>query len=152
MSINVREIKESDLDVLADFMRQLNEYEGLGDKCIISKDAYREMIFGEKCLFGLIAEKDSKAVGVALYYFYRISSLGGKKVLYLEELYVLPSERKKGIGTAIMEAVKKAAKTENALRIEWKCLKNNPSAAFYDRICKKNEDVWYNYEIYFKNF
>lgn len=152
MNINIREIKESDLDTLVDFMRQLNEYEGLGDKCIISKDAYREMIFGEKCLLGLIAEIDGKAVGTALYYFYRISSLGGKKVLYLEELFVLPRERKKGIGTAIMEAVKKAAKTENVLRIEWKCLKNNPSSAFYDKICHRNEDIWYNYEIYFKNF
>ncbi|HBH96067.1 MAG TPA: hypothetical protein DDX91_09950 [Ruminococcaceae bacterium] len=152
MSINVREIKESDLDVLADFMRRLNEYEGLGDKCIISKDAYREMIFGEKCLFGLIAEKDGKAAGAALYYFYRISSLGGKRVLFLEELFVLPDQRKKGIGTAIMEAVKKAAKAENALRIEWKCLKDNPSVAFYDRICEKSENIWNTYEIYFKNF
>lgn len=46
--IIVRKIKESDLTVLADFMRRLNEYEGLGDKCIISEEAYREMIFLDK--------------------------------------------------------------------------------------------------------
>ncbi len=152
MSISVREIKEGDLDTLADFMRQLNEYEGLGDKYIISKDAYREMIFGEKCLFGLMAENNGKAVGAALYYFYRISSLGGKKVLYLEELFVLPDERKKGAGRAIIDKLKKIAKDENALRIEWKCLKDNPSAGFYDRICEKNSDLWNTYEIYFNKF
>lgn len=152
MSISVREITESDLDTLADFMRQLNEYEGLGDKCVISKDAYREMIFGEKCLFGLMAENDGKIVGAALYYFYRISSLGGKKVLYLEELFVLPDERKKGVGRAIFDKLKEIAKGENALRIEWKCMKDNPAVGFYDRICEKNSDLWNTYELYFNKF
>lgn len=151
--ITVRKIKESDIALLADFMRQLNEYEGLGDKCIISEEAYREMIFEEKCLFGLIAEIDGKAVGAALYYFYRISSLAGKKVLYLEELFVSPEERKKGVGRSVFDEIKKAAKEEKALRIEWKCLADNPSLAFYDKICERqNSSEWVTYEIYFNKF
>lgn len=152
--ITVRKIKESDLTVLADFMRRLNEYEGLGDKCIISEEAYREMIFEEKCLHGLIAEDNGKAVGAALYYFYRISSLAGKKVLYLEELFVSPEERKKGVGRSFFEEIRKAAKEEKALRIEWKCLKDNlPALAFYDKICERqNSSEWISYEIYFNKF
>lgn len=151
--ITVRQVKESDLSVLAGFMRQLNEYEGLGDKCIISEEAYREMIFGEKCLHGLIAEINGKPVGAALYYFYRISSLGGRKVLYLEELFVSPEERKKGVGRLLIDEIKRAAKEEKALRIEWKCLKDNPSLAFYDKICERQaSDDWVSYEIYFNKF
>lgn len=151
--ITVRKIKESDIALLADFMRQLNKYEGLGDKCIISEEAYRKMIFEEKCLFGLIAEMGGKAVGAALYYFYRISSLAGKKVLYLEELFVSPEERKKGVGKAVFDEIKKAAKEEKALRIEWKCLSDNPSLAFYDKICERqNNSEWITYEIYFNKF
>lgn len=152
--IIVRKIKESDLAVLCDFMRRLNEYEGLGDKCVISEEAYRKMIFGENCLYGLIAEDNGKAVGAALYYYYRISSLAGRKVLYLEELFVSPQERKKGVGHAFFEEIKKAAKEENALRIEWKCLKDNHAAlAFYDKLCERQKDgETVSYEIYFNKF
>lgn len=151
--IMIHPVKEKDISALTKLIYQLSEHEEIAEYCTISEEVYRTMLFREKCLFALIAEENGDVIGAATYYFYRISSLGGRKVLYLEDLFVSPSARNKGAGRKIMTELKKIAADQKCLKIEWRCLKNNPSAiAFYDKIGAHVDQDWLSYSISNKNF
>lgn len=152
-NITLRKIEERDISELTKLIYKLSEYEGIAEYCDISEEAYRTMLFREKCLFSLVAEEKEKIVGAATYYFYRISSLGGRRVLYLEDLFLLPTARNKGIGRKIMAELQQIAKEKQCLKIEWRCLKSNsPAIAFYDKIGARNDQDWLMYSIPSKNF
>lgn len=151
--IMIRPVKEKDISALTKLIYRLSEHEGIAEYCTISEEVYRTMLFREKCLFALIAEENGDVIGAATYYFYRISSLGGRKVLYLEDLFISPSARNKGAGRKIMTELKKIAADQKCLKIEWRCLKNNPSAiAFYDKIGAHVDRDWLSYSISNKKF
>lgn len=90
----------------------------------------------------LLAYEDEVAVGFALY-FYNFSTFKGKKGLYLEDLFVKPQYRGKGIGNTLFEALRGIAKTENCGRMEWVCLDwNQPAIDFYRRKNARSMDDW----------
>lgn len=148
MNITVRKAAESDVADIVKYTRELAEYENLSEFCIITEEMFHNMLFNEHSINALIAEADGAAVGIAIYYFYKISTFSGRKILYLEDIYISPEMRGKGIGTKIFSELKKIAKDTCCGKIEWKCLKwNEPSIGFYNRIGGLQDNEWINYYI-----
>lgn len=93
-----------------------------------------------RCL--LAFDSDGKAVGMALY-FYNYSTWRAKPGIYLEDLFVQPSERGKGLGKMLLVALAKQVVAMGGGRLDWAVLKwNEPSIKFYESIGAKAQDEW----------
>lgn len=99
---------------------------------------FRENIFEKKYAHTLLAfdgtpEAPGIALGMALYFF-NFSTWTGKPGLFLEDLYVSPHARNKGIGKALFAELGKIAQEKDCARLDWSVLKwNTPSIAFYEK-------------------
>ncbi|KAI1092236.1 N-acetyltransferase [Rostrohypoxylon terebratum] len=93
-----------------------------------------------RCL--LLFNEEGKPAGMALY-FYNYSTWRAKAGIYLEDLYVRPTERKKGYGKKLLVELAKEVVATNGGRLEWSVLKwNEPSIKFYESIGAKPMDEW----------
>ena len=148
MEVIIRAAEERDVPDIVRLTKELAEYEKLSEFCTITEEMFSRIIFEERSLSVLVAEQNGITVGIASYYFYKISTFSGKKVLYLEDLYILPEERGNGTGRRFIGELKKIAKDKGCGKIEWKCLKwKEPSIAFYDKIGGTQDDQWITYSI-----
>lgn len=148
MSIVIRSAEERDVPAIVRLTKELAEYEHLSEFCTITEEMFSKLIFEEHSLSVLVAEQDGITVGIASYYFYKISTFSGKKVLYLEDLYIVPEARGMGIGRKFIDELKKIARDHGCGKIEWKCLNwNEPSLAFYDRIGASRDNEWITFNI-----
>lgn len=144
----VRAITPSDIPQIYQFICDLAVYEKAVDEVRCDKKSLRESLFHENPVaFGLIVEQDLKAVGFAIY-FYSYSTWEGAKGLYLEDLYVDPSQRGKGAGKLLMQSLAKIAIEQDCKRFEWSVLDwNRPSIQFYQSIGAKAQDEWIKYRL-----
>ena len=148
MSIVIRKAAEKDVETVHHFIHKLANFEELSDSCKITVDGLRKLMIDEKSLFALVAEVDGVPVGFAAYYFFKIATFSGKKVLYLEDLYVSPEYRHLKIGYEIVKMLKTVAKDEDCSRLEWKCLEWNKNAInFYEKIGAQASEGWITYTI-----
>lgn len=93
-----------------------------------------------RCL--LLFNEENKPAGMALY-FHNYSTWRAKPGIYLEDLFVRPSERKKGYGKRLLVELAKAVVAMDGGRLEWVVLKwNEPSIRFYESIGAKAMDDW----------
>lgn len=150
MSIVVRKAEEKDNELVRSFIYKLAEFEGFTESCTITSEALYKLLFEERAMHSLIAQSGERAVGFALYYFSRIATFAGKRVLYIEDLYVGEECRGSGVGTAILEELKRIGREAGCVRLEWKCLEwNKKAAAFYESCGAKATQGWitYNFDL-----
>jgi GNAT superfamily N-acetyltransferase len=89
-----------------------------------------------------MAFADDAAVGFALY-FYNFSTFLGKRGIYLEDIFVEPGHRGRGIGSALLKHLARIAKEQNCGRMEWSVLTwNQPSIDFYHRLGAVTLEDW----------
>ena len=131
----VRPAQVADVPVLFDLIGALAEYEKLSHAVTGSADALKEHLFGSRPYAeALVAEYTGEAVGFALF-FSNYSTFLTQPGIYLEDLFVLPQYRGKGIGKAILSHLAKLAVERGCGRLEWSVLDwNEPAIAFYRRI------------------
>lgn len=139
-------IRFAEVDDTADIFSLINElasYEKLSHLITTSVDELKINLFGkEKFVEILIAEYDNKIVGQALF-FKNFSTFLGKPGIYLEDLFVKPDFRGKGIGKALLEKIISIAKERNYGRVEWSVLDWNESAIdFYKKMGAEILDEW----------
>ena len=105
--------------------------------------------FGEHPIFGfLVAEKNDRIVGTAIYY-YRYSTWKGKR-LYLEDLIVTDQERGEGIGKLLMDELIKFAKSKGCSGMMWQVLDwNEPAINFYKKYNTSFDGEWVNCSLNF---
>jgi GNAT superfamily N-acetyltransferase len=149
----IRETSESDIPQIFALIRELAEYEKLIHSVSASEDILRESLFGEnKYAFVVFAEYEGKIAGQALY-FYNFSTFKGKPGIYLEDLYVRPEYRKKGIGRALLNYLIELAKVKNFGRVEWVVLDWNKSAIdFYRSLGAEPMDDWIVFRLSEESF
>lgn len=153
MSVTVRKAVLNDIEVIHKFIYALAEYENIADQCTITIDVLKELMFNEKSLRAVIAEEDGIPVGMAAYYFFKIATFSGKKVLYIEDLYIEESVRGKGYGTQVFDYLRCIAKEKNCSKMEWKCLDwNAPTIKFYEKMGGRLSDGWLVYTLDETNF
>lgn len=141
--ILIRAAKEEDTPAIFSLIKELAEFEKLSDQIETTENELRNTLFGEnKFVEILIAEYDKKIAGQAIF-FKNFSTFLGKPGIYLEDLYVKPEMRGKGIGRALLDKIILLAKERNYGRVEWSVLDWNTSAIeFYKKIGARPMEDW----------
>ncbi|MGZ8267738.1 MAG: N-acetyltransferase family protein [Burkholderiales bacterium] len=122
-----------DVPVLLELIRELAEFEHLLDQMTADEATLADELFGPRRVAeAVIAELDAEAVGFAVY-FHNFSTFVGRAGLYLEDLYVKPHARRKGIGRALIQFVARIAVERNCGRFEWAVLDWNTRAIEFYR-------------------
>lgn len=139
----IRDAEEKDIPQILALTKELAEYEKLSDSVLLSEELLKKYLFSEKRYAEvLIAEYDGETAGHALY-FYNYSTFAGKPGIYLEDLYVRPPFRSKGIGKSLLKFLIAKAKEEGCGRVEWAVLDwNTPAISFYRKIGAVPMDEW----------
>jgi len=124
-----------DVVPIVGLIRELAEFEKLTHLLQVTPEKLRPHLFGEKAVAeAMVAEADGEVVAFALF-FTNFSTFLAQPGLYLEDLYVQPSQRGKGIGEALLTRLGKLAVERNYGRFEWSVLDWNEHAIrFYERM------------------
>lgn len=138
---------EQDVPLILDFIKQLADYEKLGDEVVATEELLREWLFDKKAAEVIFAVEDEKEVGFALF-FHNFSTFLGRAGIYLEDLFVMPEYRGRGYGKALIAELARIAVERGCGRLEWWCLDwNAPSIEFYKRLGAEAMDDWTVYRI-----
>jgi GNAT superfamily N-acetyltransferase len=133
MSMQIRPASESDVPTILRFIRELAAYEREPDAVIATESMIRDALFAtQPAAFAVIASIDDEPVGYALYFF-NFSTWLGRPGLYLEELYVTPGSRGKGIGRSLLAHLARIASERGCGRMEWMVLDWNETAIEFYR-------------------
>lgn len=142
-ALSIRRGTRRDVPTIVALIRGLAEYERLLPEVEITLAKARRHGFGRRPYFEtLICRRGRRPVGFALYFF-TYSTFLGRPSLYLEDLFVLPEERGRGAGRALLRALGKVAMTRGCGRMEWTVLDwNAPAIRFYRRIGARLHKEW----------
>ncbi|MDY6806990.1 MAG: GNAT family N-acetyltransferase [Cyanobacteriota bacterium] len=141
--IIVRSAMPPDVSILFELIKALAEYEKLSHAVTGSAELLEDHLFGERPLAeAIVAEYKSETAGFALF-FHNYSTFLTKPGIYLEDLFVLPEYRGRGIGKKLITHLAELAVERNCGRLEWSVLDwNSPAIAFYKRIGADILDEW----------
>jgi GNAT superfamily N-acetyltransferase len=141
--LNIRKATPHDIPLILEFIRELAEYERMLDQAVATPDdLLRDGFSGEPKFFVEIAEWNGEQAGFALW-FYNYSTFQGKPGIYLEDLYVRPQFRKKGIGKALLVHLAQLAVEQGCGRYQWQVLDwNTPSIEFCEALGAKVMKEW----------
>jgi GNAT superfamily N-acetyltransferase len=134
-TFTIRAAVPADTPELFRLIRGLADYEKLADMVVGNEAMLGEALFGERpSCEAMIAERDARAVGFALF-FTTFSTFLCRPGLYLEDLFVEPGHRGRGIGKAFFREMAALARSRGCGRFEWRVLDwNAPSIAFYESL------------------
>jgi GNAT superfamily N-acetyltransferase len=151
-SLNLRPATPADVPQILGFIRDLAAYEREPDAVHATEADLLRDGFGETKRFDCIiaeltAANTTTAAGFALY-FYNYSTWRGHAGIYLEDLYVSPEHRGKGIGKALLTRVAAIAVAEGCPRLEWSVLDwNQPSIDFYHQLGAVMKSQWKGMQV-----
>jgi GNAT superfamily N-acetyltransferase len=139
---------ERDVALIWSLIRKLAEYEKLLDQMVATEDNLRAWLFGERPMAEvLIAYWAGEPAGFALY-FHNFSTFLGLPGIYLEDLFVEPEYRGKGIGKALLIRLAEIAKERGYGRIEWAVLDwNRPAIDFYRSLGAESKEEWKIFQL-----
>jgi GNAT superfamily N-acetyltransferase len=141
--LSIRPAVSSDADTIVAFIQDLAEYEKLAHEAKATEaDILRDLFGPDPKVFCEIAEWEGRPVGFALW-FYTYSTFQGRHGIWLEDLFVDPGLRGKGIGKALLIHLAGRCVSEGLGRFEWWVLDwNEPSIEFYKRQGGVMQDEW----------
>jgi len=133
--LQIRSATEADIPLILQFIRDLAVYEKLEHKVVATEEKLRQTLFGSPRPAEVIfAEVDGQAAGFALF-FHNYSTFLAQPGIYLEDLFVKPEMRGRGIGKRLLTHLAHLAKERGCGRVEWAVLDwNKPSIDFYKSI------------------
>jgi GNAT superfamily N-acetyltransferase len=142
-NFTIREAVEADVSVILSFIQQLATYEKLLDEVVATEDTLRDGLFGPRQVAEvIIGEWQNDPVAFALF-FHNFSTFLGRPGLYLEDLYVKPEMRGKGIGRIMLSYLAHLARKRNCGRLEWWVLDwNEPARKFYHSVGAVSMSEW----------
>jgi len=146
--ITLRFAASDDVDLVLSLIRELADYENLLDQVVADEAVLREHLFGDprtaEVVFVCV---DGQEVGFALF-FHNFSTFLGRRGLYLEDLYVRPEHRGRGLGKILLSFLARLALERDCGRIDWWVLNwNTPSIGFYQRLGAVPMDEWTVYRL-----
>lgn len=147
-SLTIRSATSSDVPLILRLIRALAEYERLAHACVATEDDLRQSLFGpEPAAEVLIAEWDGAPAGFALF-CHNYSTFLARRGIWLEDLFVLPEQRGRGIGKALLVRLAELAVARNCGRLEWAVLDWNESAiGFYRALGAVPLDDWTTFRV-----
>lgn len=146
--VRVRAASEEDVPLILSFIKELAEYERLSHEVVATEEALREHLFGKHPVAEVvIGENGEDPAGFALF-FHSFSTFLGRPGIYLEDLYVRPAFRGRGIGRALLVYLARLAKERGCGRLEWSVLDwNEPAIGFYRGIGASPVGGWMVYRV-----
>jgi GNAT superfamily N-acetyltransferase len=143
MSIAIRRSRPGDAGLVLSFVRALAEYEKLLHEVVVTEEMIDAALFGgNPRLFCEIAEWNGEPAGFAIW-FINFSTFSGRSGIYLEDLFVRPEQRGKGIGKALLAYLAQQCLANGWSRLQWSVLDwNTPSIEFYKSLGAVLMDEW----------
>lgn len=140
---HVRDIRPEDCAAVLALVKALARYERAEGAVEMTEANLRAALFGPAPkVFGLVCEDNGQVVGTAIYFF-NFSTWTGRHGLYLEDLFVLPGHRGKGLGRDLLRALARRAIDAGCARLEWSVLDwNAPAIGFYLSLGATAMDDW----------
>src|SRR6478736_5815492 len=141
--LKIRPATDADVDLILQFIRDLAEYEREPEAAVAKpEDILRDGFRDDPKFRVLIAEWNRVPAGFA-FYFFNYSTWLGRPGLFLEDLFVKPELRGKGIGKALLAELAKIAISENCYGMKWEVLDwNHPAIDFYELLDAKLRKEW----------
>ena len=148
MTATIRKATVADTPTIFRFISELAEFEKAADQVETSVAQLEQTVFGPDAVVdALICEEEGEPVAFALWY-YTFSTWQGRPGIYLEDLYVTPSGRGRGIGTMILKHLANFALENGYGRFEWSVLDwNTPAIRTYDATGAKPQGEWIRYRL-----
>ena len=142
-ALRIRRGTARDVPTILALIKGLAEYERLTHEVRATQAALRRHGFGRRPYFEtLIGSRGRTPVGFALYFF-TYSTFMARPSLYLEDLFVLPEERGRGAGRALLRDLARIAVRRGCGRMEWTVLDwNTPSIGFYENLGAQLKREW----------
>ena len=142
-NLRISPAQPSDVPLILSFIRKLAEYEKLSHEVVTDENTLQRSLFtGNAAAEVLLAYVAEEPVGFAVY-FRNFSTFAGRPGLYLEDVFVEPAHRGRGIGTAILAHLARLAKERGFGRLNWAVLDwNRPAVDFYRRMGAVLLDDW----------
>lgn len=141
--LNIRKATPADIPLILELIKELAEYEHAPEEAVATpEDLRRDGFSVEPRFYVEIAEWHGEPAGFALWFF-NYSTWQGKPGLYVEDLFVRPRFRKKGIGKALLVKLAKTAVEKGCGRYQWQVLDwNTPAIDFYKSLGAKVMGEW----------
>jgi GNAT superfamily N-acetyltransferase len=147
-SFSIRPACPGDVELLVNLVHELAVYEKLERHALAKPEDFRLHLFGRRpAAEAALAEVDGQPVGFALW-FTTFSTFRGQPGLYLEDLFVKPDYRGRGIGKGLLAFLAGLAVERGCGRLEWAVLNwNEPAIGFYRSVGARPMDEWTVYRI-----
>ena len=146
-NFSIRYANACDVGLILQFIKDLAEYENLLHEVAATEELLNEWLFEKQKAEVIIGELDGEPVAFALF-FHNFSTFLGKSGIYLEDLYVKPEARGKGLGKIMLKQLAKITLERGCGRLEWWCLDwNKSSIDFYFSLGAEPMDDWTVYRI-----
>ena len=141
--LRIEPATEDDVPLVLKLVKKLAEYERLSHEVIATEEDFRRALFGtDRVAEALLAFLGAEPVGFAVY-FSTFSTFVGRSGIYLEDIFVEPEHRGKGIGAALLTRIAGIACDRNCGRLEWSVLTwNEPAIGFYERLGAQRMEAW----------
>lgn len=145
--ITYRPAERGDIEQIMKFIRDLAEYEKLADQVVADAGVLADWLFEKRVAKVVFALCDGVEAGFALY-FHNFSTFLGRAGIYLEDLYVRPGYRGRGLGLGLMRYLARECVQLGCGRLEWSCLDwNRPSIDFYLALGAVPQSEWTTYRL-----
>jgi GNAT superfamily N-acetyltransferase len=148
MTVSIRPATRNDVPVIAELIRGLARFEKLEHEVVMTEEMLTAGLFRERPYAEvLLADDEDQPVGFALF-FHNFSTFLGRPGIYLEDLYVVPEHRGKGIGQLLLATLARLAVERGCGRLEWAVLDWNQEAIrFYERLGARPNSDWTIYRL-----
>ena len=145
----IRRAKAEDCASIMELVHELAVYERAPGEVTVTEEHFRQSGFGKQPVWWAhVAEAEGKIIGFALYYI-RFSTWKGQR-MYLEDLLVTETWRRRGIGRLLMQALIQDAKEKKLHGISWQVLEwNEPAIEFYKEYNPSFDGEWVNVMLTF---
>ena len=148
MTVVIRQGERADVLVIAELIRGLARFEKLEHEVTMTEEMLAANLFGpHHYAETLIAEDEGAAVGFALF-FHNFSTFLAQPGIYLEDLFVIPEQRSRGVGRELLRELARLAVERGCGRLEWAVLDwNRDAIAFYERLGARPNSDWTIYRL-----
>jgi GNAT superfamily N-acetyltransferase len=150
-TVQIRPVKHEDFDAWLPLWDAYNAFYGRSNETALPRDITR-LTWGRffdayEPMHAMVAERSGQLVGIVHFLYHRHTTLAGP-ICYLQDLYTLESERGKGVGRALIEAVYARAKADGSQRVYWQTHETNHTAMrLYDTVADKSGFVVYRKQM-----
>jgi GNAT superfamily N-acetyltransferase len=148
MKLAIRPGEKADVPTIAHLIRELARFEKLEHEVVMTEELLHKNLFGtHRYAETLIAEDAGEAIGFALF-FHTFSTFLGRPGLYLEDLFVVPEQRGRGVGRALLKELARIALERGCGRLEWAVLTwNRDAIRFYEGLGARPNSEWTVYRL-----